>query len=561
MRWKKWTEFRDKPPFGARVDWSDPIAERLVGCWLFNEAQGSKLQDLSERGNYGDFVGNVAWDAAPDGSCLLFDGSSSAVDCGNSEDYHSQQEYTYFALISPATVSSSYRAIVVHRYHSKGAVIGYWTRDDDFYWQVRNDDASSGFLETIYHNLQANRWYSVALTINSAGTARFWCNGKSLRERSVNGPFTNFDQPLYIGRHSYSPGSQDFNGKIALVYVFTRGLSPDEIRRLHEEPYSFFLVPVYRYFVVPTGVPSVVSTDTAWRLFTRSEVQLAWTILASIARSTAWRLLTEQDRQLAWLILSEFGRDTAWAITTATSAGTGWRISTRGATDTGWAILTAQGQDTAWRLLTSLSTPSSWAVLAELSTDTAWQILTAGLLSTPVAWRIATAGTHPTAWAVLRLDQRSTAWRVMTALSQQSAWAISTEDAWNTAWAVLHGLLTDTAWSVMGRWGLDTAWSIRTVLSTPTEWAVLASVAAGLGWVILTVEVDDLGWAILAERAARLGWRVLTAEELETAWQVWSSDVGEPEFVFKVRPRGLIFDPRARTFVFVKEKSKPKGGG
>ena len=103
----------------------------------------------------------MAWDAAPDGSCLLFDGSSSAVDCGNSEDYHSQQEYTYFALISPATVSSSYRAIVVHRYHSKGAVIGYWTRDDDFYWQVRNDDASSGFLETIYHNLPEKNFSSI----------------------------------------------------------------------------------------------------------------------------------------------------------------------------------------------------------------------------------------------------------------------------------------------------------------------------------------------------------------------------------------------------------------
>ena len=56
-RWVRWNNPRVKPPFGAQIDWSNPITEGLVGCWLFNELQGNihNLVNPIEKGiSYGD---------------------------------------------------------------------------------------------------------------------------------------------------------------------------------------------------------------------------------------------------------------------------------------------------------------------------------------------------------------------------------------------------------------------------------------------------------------------------------------------------------------------------
>ena len=51
-----------KPPIGATLDKSHPLADGLVGAWLMNEGGGLVAHDLSGNGNDGTFGGNVDWD-------------------------------------------------------------------------------------------------------------------------------------------------------------------------------------------------------------------------------------------------------------------------------------------------------------------------------------------------------------------------------------------------------------------------------------------------------------------------------------------------------------------
>jgi hypothetical protein len=36
-----------KPPIGATIDWSHPLAQGLVGCWMFNEGGGIPINIVS----------------------------------------------------------------------------------------------------------------------------------------------------------------------------------------------------------------------------------------------------------------------------------------------------------------------------------------------------------------------------------------------------------------------------------------------------------------------------------------------------------------------------------
>ena len=54
-----------KPIRGSHLNRSHPLAHGLVGCWLFNEATGKKLFDLSGNDNSGTFIDNPQWKLRP----------------------------------------------------------------------------------------------------------------------------------------------------------------------------------------------------------------------------------------------------------------------------------------------------------------------------------------------------------------------------------------------------------------------------------------------------------------------------------------------------------------
>ena len=41
------SSFSNKPPLGSMLDWDNPLASGIIGCWLYNEGSGKIATDLS----------------------------------------------------------------------------------------------------------------------------------------------------------------------------------------------------------------------------------------------------------------------------------------------------------------------------------------------------------------------------------------------------------------------------------------------------------------------------------------------------------------------------------
>ena len=67
-----------KPPLGVPVNWGDPLAQGLVGCWLMNEGGGNTVYDLSGNGHAGTKNPTTPWIAGDSGPALRFDAAELA---------------------------------------------------------------------------------------------------------------------------------------------------------------------------------------------------------------------------------------------------------------------------------------------------------------------------------------------------------------------------------------------------------------------------------------------------------------------------------------------------
>lgn len=90
-----------KPPLGAAVNWSHPLAQGLEALWLMNEATGNRLHDVTRHGHSGTFNGLVDndWVANIHGTALEFDAITKWVEVTTSPRLAVMDELTVFALV------------------------------------------------------------------------------------------------------------------------------------------------------------------------------------------------------------------------------------------------------------------------------------------------------------------------------------------------------------------------------------------------------------------------------------------------------------------------------
>jgi hypothetical protein len=69
-----------KPSLGSTINTNHPLAQGLVGCWLFNEQTGNKIYDLS-KDNHGNLINGVVRNPNNFGS-LKFDGTNDYAEFG-----------------------------------------------------------------------------------------------------------------------------------------------------------------------------------------------------------------------------------------------------------------------------------------------------------------------------------------------------------------------------------------------------------------------------------------------------------------------------------------------
>lgn len=188
-----------------------PLADaNTVGLWHFQEGSGSIANDSSGRNHNGTFYSSN-WSEGLLGWSGNFNGGSSYVEIGHSEDFH-PGAITLEAWIYINGSVGDFPSIM-----NKDR---YWLRIDGnrhLQFLIKADGGDRSLTSNMTLNL--NRWYHIAATFDGGNQMRLFVNGDQVGS-SNNGavPVLWNTQPLRIGRGDYNSGSY-FPGYIQHVRI------------------------------------------------------------------------------------------------------------------------------------------------------------------------------------------------------------------------------------------------------------------------------------------------------------------------------------------------------
>ena len=597
--WRKWRNPRLKPPFGARIDWSDTITEGLVGCWLFNESLGRpfdlgcyEITSLSTPSSYkGEFI-----------------------DCGFNK-YFSSEKHKKLKLLRDVTVVTAgvfdvstdwYPILAIEggtgETEAENALIyicyyGGILRQIHEYGAGNNENIDSGYQFSklsAYSTIVLRRDVSRKIYV-------FDINSYNKTVSYINQP-TNTGDGCYLTIGSRSGGT--FAGAIsALVthlFIFERFLLDSEAERLYYEPYSFFLVPAARIFDLAPASGFTTTQDITWRLFTSKENQIIYNILTdkqasfgykifnrkdnSITyriftkdgSSFTWRILTSSNQDISYKIFTRLQSDLSWAIaSTALSQAISYKIFTRNEVNISWFILTAEATSLDWSIFTTKEQQAIWNILAQTEIDIlwdiytrkdttlaykifkdldqdliykifnsteqdlVWKILAAGLLSEILSWKIYAKQEDSLSWKILAAEQQEFFYKIFNVKEGEITWLIKREDAADISWKLFNLKEDPILWKIYSQSEKTLAWSILAALTSQD-----------ISYKIFTVKDEELFYNILAEASKSLDWKIYTFNEQDLSWQIITDTIPEPLDLFKAKRRTLVFSPTRRIIVF-----------
>ena len=181
---------------------------------------GNIVYDLSGYSNHGTMVNNVYHN----GSAFVFDGSVDYITCGSDSSLDITDEITLIAWLNANSISTNGHVIGKKQYGQ-----GYILHHDAVY----EGPSGGGFQTTNVdneafewgQNIEVGQWYSICYTYDGA-TERGYYNDSLINTKANLGSISsNASQDLKIGFDS----SDCWNGQIAIVSIYDRGLSTEEV--------------------------------------------------------------------------------------------------------------------------------------------------------------------------------------------------------------------------------------------------------------------------------------------------------------------------------------------
>lgn len=241
-----------KPPRGARLNRSHPLARGLVGFWLLNEGTGAKIFDLSGNGNDGTLQGNISWTNGKLGSC--------PYSPGDEGDYILSKDIVdgLSAVTAAAWVKTTDSGVLLGecRDHTVNAAnIFRMLVGSELRVYVRNiDDTAAGAVGIIQIN--DGKWHHVVGVYNGNQILGY-VDGKLDGTANLTGIIkTNTYNFVMMdsGIHSYAAAR--LIGLIDVPMVWNRALSASEITLLYREPFSMLRLgsELSRRLFIPTTV-------------------------------------------------------------------------------------------------------------------------------------------------------------------------------------------------------------------------------------------------------------------------------------------------------------------
>ena len=587
--WRRWKHPRQKPPFGARIDWSDQITDGLFYFLLLNEFVGQKSFGVNENG-------------------CLFSGAyftGEGVNIGQNEYLKVQHPFSlpsYECTFVVRFLFTSWGGNNPGFFRTKAYSNGYdfmilqgvsllpWMRigGSDVLKPASGTGAPIGELQT-----QAYRYKVGAF-------ADWWLNGDLKHENVVSVPSPEGEQIYNIGwqyrKEEYIGGIYHFLG------FWSRCLGSEEIERLYYEPYSFFLVPAARIFDLAPASGFTTTQDITWRLFTYKENQLIYNILTDKQASFGykifnrkdnsityriftqdgsyftWKILTSSSQDISYKIFTRLKSDLSWAIaSTALSQAITYKIFTRNEVNLSWLILTAEAASLDWAIFTTKEQKAIWNILAQTETDLlwdiytrkdttlaykifkdldqdliykifnsteqdlVWKILAAGLLSEILSWKIYAKQEDGLSWKVFASEQQEFFYKIFNVKEDEIAWLIKREDAADLSWKLFNLKEDPILWKIYSQAEKTLAWSILAALTSQD-----------ISYKIFTVKDEELFYNILAEASKSLDWKIYNEKGEELTWRIISEILPEPTYHLKASKRVFVINP-TRGIIITKE--------
>jgi len=201
--------------------------------WISGRGRGvgSKVFDLSKKGNHGAIHG-ACWKNTQLGhSALSFDGVDDYVEVPDSESLNITDEITIEAWVKVNLLGGSlaWQGIV--------GKTNFGSSPSNYHFAVVDDGhVGVGFYNSGWKELKSNtiietgKWYHLAGVIVSGSKLQIFINGVLDNETTTTYEMLSNDYPLYLGKHG-----EYFNGTIGEVRIYNRALSAEEIRELYNK--------------------------------------------------------------------------------------------------------------------------------------------------------------------------------------------------------------------------------------------------------------------------------------------------------------------------------------
>jgi len=209
-------------------EYCSPINDPNMVLYLpFDEGSGSTAGDDSDYENDCTISGG-SWGNGVVGGALVFDGSSTFVDCGSDEDFNST-DFTVSAWVRPNDLNSNHS--IWGGFNPGGDHKNYvWVDAGD---DVRTDQSPPGGGVLNSSNAYSSQWFHVVVVRNSTRLA-VYLNGSM---EASTGTVENYAGAAItkwaVGyRYSSSPSAY-FAGRIDELRVYSRALNPDEVEALY----------------------------------------------------------------------------------------------------------------------------------------------------------------------------------------------------------------------------------------------------------------------------------------------------------------------------------------
>lgn len=235
-----------KPPF-PRLNHAHPLAQGLVGAWLFYEGSGGTIYDLAGRGLPGSFIDAPTWQGGIAGWSLSLDGSNDGVEVADNP------ALTFGSGTADSPFSVAFRVFPVGT--PAGCVIGKATGSGTGEWYALfsggalffrlADNSTGGFIGRSVAAVSGNTWHTIVCTYDGSGAdtgIKIYVDGSQVATAAASsGSYTAMENtavPLRFGRRD-AAGTW-FSGRIDCALLYGRELAASEAASLYRDPHAAF---------------------------------------------------------------------------------------------------------------------------------------------------------------------------------------------------------------------------------------------------------------------------------------------------------------------------------